>query len=267
MGAEVWGTGGDAGFTIDGSHADYILVPANSLRRKPKVLSFEHAALVGVNFITAWKSLVDAASGELAETVLIIAASGGVGNAGVQIASRLGARIIGTDRAGHGQMRRSNRPDCRSLPMGQGSRQPCGRRPVGRERMSCWICVGGVMFRHALDCLALGGRLVETSVTGAREVSFNLADFYHNENRLIGIDTLKLDLTASAAVLDKLRPGFEDGDYRPAPIARRFALADAVSAYQAVAAGEQGRVLLLPGDAKIKFGAPAATTRTTCRLS
>lgn len=61
-------------------------------------------------------------------------------------------------------------------------------------------CVGDVMFRHALDCLALRGRLVEMSVNGAREVTFNLADFYHNENHLIGIDTLKLDLTASAGI-------------------------------------------------------------------
>ena len=102
------------------------------------------------------------------------------------------------------------------------------------------------MLRPALDCLAPKGRLVEMSVTGAREVTFNLADFYHNESRLIGIDTLKLDLTASADVLDKLRPGFEAGDYSPAPVSLRFPLSGAVSAYQAVAAGEQGRVVLHP---------------------
>ena len=90
------------------------------------------------------------------------------------------------------------------------------------------------------------GRLVEMRVTGAREVTFNLADFYHNESRLIGIDTLKLDLTASAAILDSLLPGFEAGDYRPAPVVRRFPLSDAVAAYQPVADGEQGRVVLLP---------------------
>jgi len=84
------------------------------------------------------------------------------------------------------------------------------------------------------------------SVTGAREVTFNLADFYHNESRLIGIDTLKLDLTASAELLEALRPGFESGDYRPAPVTRRFALEDAVAAYQTVADGEPGRVVLHP---------------------
>ena len=88
---------------------------------------------------------------------------------------------------------------------------------------------------------------LEMSVTGGREVSFDLADFYHNESRLIGVDTLKLDLTASAAVLDALAPGFEAWDYRPAEIARRFPLEQAVAAYEAVAAGQRGRVVLQPG--------------------
>ena len=36
IGAEVWGTGGDTGFTRDGTHAELIAVPVASLRRKPK---------------------------------------------------------------------------------------------------------------------------------------------------------------------------------------------------------------------------------------
>ena len=44
IGAEVWGTGGDVGFTRDGTHAQMIVVPAASLRRKPGRLSFDEAA-------------------------------------------------------------------------------------------------------------------------------------------------------------------------------------------------------------------------------
>jgi NADPH:quinone reductase-like Zn-dependent oxidoreductase len=72
------------------------------------------------------------------------------------------------------------------------------------------------MFRSALKCLALRGRLVEIGATGQREVSFDLADFYHNESRLFCVDTLKRNLTASAEVLDALAPGFVVGDYRAA---------------------------------------------------
>ena len=36
IGTEGWGTGGDIGFTRDGTHAELIAVPVAGLRRKPK---------------------------------------------------------------------------------------------------------------------------------------------------------------------------------------------------------------------------------------
>ena len=47
IGADVWGTGGDTGFTRDGTHCELIAVPVASLRHKPKTLSFDEAASVG----------------------------------------------------------------------------------------------------------------------------------------------------------------------------------------------------------------------------
>ncbi len=75
----------------------------------------------------------------------------------------------------------------------------------GRAADVVFDLVGGVMFRNAVNSLALRGRLVEIAATGQREVSFDLADFYHNESRLYGVDTQKRDLTASAEVLEALK--------------------------------------------------------------
>jgi NADPH:quinone reductase-like Zn-dependent oxidoreductase len=106
--------------------------------------------------------------------------------------------------------------------------------------------VGGVMFRSALDSLALRGRLVEIAATGQREVSLDLVDFYRNESQLFGVNTLERDLTASAEVLDALTPGFDAGDYHAAPIAETFGLDEAQEAYRKVAAGASGRIVLRP---------------------
>ena len=102
------------------------------------------------------------------------------------------------------------------------------------------------MFGAAVRCLAPRGRLVEISATGGRTVEFALADFYHNESRLIGVDSLKYDLVQSAKVLEALRPQFEDGSFRPAPIAATFPLTAAHEAYTLVASGSEGRVVLEP---------------------
>ena len=245
LGAEVWGTGGDTGFTRDGTHAELIAVPVESLRRKPKTLNFDQAASVGVNYMAAWCGL-EAAGVKPGETVLLIGAGGGVGGAAAQIAKRLGARLIGADR-------HPPHPDAPILALAENLILAAQDLPAeiraatgGKGADVVFDLVGGVMFRTAVDCLALGGRLVEISATGQREVSFDLADFYHNESRLIGIDTLKRDLTASARVLEALTPGFLAGDYRAAPIAETFGLGQAQEAYRKVAAGTAGRIVLRP---------------------
>ncbi|WP_413991671.1 quinone oxidoreductase family protein [Labrys okinawensis] len=246
VGAEVWGSGGDVGFTRDGTHASHIEVPVVSLRRKPETLSLPEAASVGVNFITAWSGVVEAAQVKAGETLLIIGAGGGVGGAAAQIAHHVGARVIGADR-------HAPRPDAPIHRLAEhqiiGAEDlPAAVRTAtdGKGADVVFDTVGGVMFRTALDCLALRGRLIEISTTGQREVTFNLADFYHNESRLFGVDSLKRDLTASASILEALAPGFEAGVYRPAPIAETVSLQQAREGYRRVADGIAGRVVITP---------------------
>jgi NADPH:quinone reductase-like Zn-dependent oxidoreductase len=139
--------------------------------------------------------------------VLLIGAGGGVGAAAAQIARRLGARVIGADN-------RMPHPDApiqaiaEKLIIGAEDVPAEVRAATGGKGAEVVLdLVGGVMFLGALKSLALRGRLVEIAATGQREVSFDLVDFYHNESRLFGGDTLKRDLTASAEVLDALTPG------------------------------------------------------------
>jgi NADPH2:quinone reductase len=245
IGAEVWGTGGDTGFTRDGTHAELIAVPVTSLRRKPSSLSFDQAASVGVNYMAAWCGIV-AAGLKAGETLLLIGAGGGVGSAAAQIGRRLGARVIGADR-------QAPHPDApihaiaESLIVGAKDLPAEVRAATGGKGADVvFDLVGGVMFRNAVKSLALRGRLVEIAATGQREVSFDLADFYHNESRLFGVDTLKRDLTASAEVLDALTPGFVAGDYQAAPVAETCGLGEAREAYRKVAAGAAGRIVLRP---------------------
>src|ERR1700733_2369870 len=229
IGAAVWGTGGDTGFTRDGTHAEVIAVPVVSLRRKPDILSFDEAAAVGVNYIAAWCGL-EAAGLQAGETVLLIGAS--VGGAAAQIARRLGARVIGADlRAPH--------PDApihdiaeKLILCAKDLLAEVHAATGGNGADVVFDLVGGVMFRNAVNSLALRGSLIEIAVTGLREVSFDLAAFYHNESRLYGVDTLKRDLTASAKVLETLTPGFVAGDYRAAPITETCGLGEAEGAYR-----------------------------------
>ncbi len=243
IGADVWGTGGDIGFTRDGTHAQFIKIPLAALSRKPKTLSHEQAAAIGVNFVVAWLGTVEYAQLKTGETIAVIGASGGVGGAVVQIAKSRGCRVIGVDR-----------------------HAPLADSPAGRlidefvqidehtsERVKAltnggvdvvYDAVGGVTFETALSLVKRRGRVVEISATGKRRVEFDMIDFYHNETQLLGVDSAKLGVAESARLMTALVEGFESGAFQPPAIAQRFTLEHTREAYEAVTAGTRGRVVI-----------------------
>jgi NADPH:quinone reductase len=244
---EVWGSGGDAGFIRDGTHAEYIQVPVASLVQKPEMLSHASAGSVGVTFVTAWCALMEYAQLRAEETVAILGAAGGVGGAAVQIANNLGARVIAIQRASS----LSNSPIARLADVQLDSSDPelpsiLRSFNSGRGADVVLNAAGSPLFKIGLSLLAHRGRQLEITSPSERLVSMNLVDFYHNESQLLGVDTLKRDLTATARILEKLRPGFEAGAYISPTIADILPLSRAQDAYERVAKGARGRMLLKP---------------------
>ncbi|KQV69604.1 hypothetical protein ASC64_07095 [Nocardioides sp. Root122] len=82
------------GSPTHGTHAEYVAVPAANLHPKPQHLSWEEAAALPMAGLTAWRALVSRGRLTEGETVLVGAASSGVGTAAVQIAAAAGARVV-----------------------------------------------------------------------------------------------------------------------------------------------------------------------------
>ena len=247
--AEVWGTGGDIGFTLDGSHAELLRVPVSALARKPAALSFDEASTVGVNFVVGWIGAVETAALTKGETIVVFGVAGGVGGAVAQIARSLGARVIGVDRTtpaastpAAAAIDEFISSDPQGPPIGAEVRRLTG----GAGAEVVYDAVGGVTTPAALDSLAQRGRLVVISSVGTRTVELDLVDLYHREHRILGADSGKLDVTASAARLSLLAPRFETGEFRPLPVALHFELAQSQLAYRAVADHTPGRVVIRP---------------------
>ncbi|HWY24542.1 MAG TPA: medium chain dehydrogenase/reductase family protein [Nevskia sp.] len=81
-------------------YADTVVVPVQQVFDKPASLSFEQAAAIPVNYVTAWQLMVAVGSLSKDETVLIHNAGSGVGLAAIDIGRHLGATLIGTASAG-----------------------------------------------------------------------------------------------------------------------------------------------------------------------
>jgi len=79
-----------------GGYSDVVCVPAENARSMPAAMSFEEAASIPVNWLTAWWMLVRLANLQPGETVLVHSCAGGVGVAALQICRHAGASVIGT---------------------------------------------------------------------------------------------------------------------------------------------------------------------------
>ena len=90
-GDEVFGT-----TTGIGAYAEYLVVKAAALARKPSNLSFEEAASVPVASQSAWQGVFTHAHLEKGQTILIHGGAGAVGAYAVQLASHAGATVIAT---------------------------------------------------------------------------------------------------------------------------------------------------------------------------
>jgi NADPH:quinone reductase-like Zn-dependent oxidoreductase len=81
-------------------YADTVVVPHVQAFAKPAALSFEQAAAIPVNYLTAWQLLVVMGALKADETVLVHNVGSGVGLAAIDIARHIGATIYGTASAG-----------------------------------------------------------------------------------------------------------------------------------------------------------------------
>jgi NADPH2:quinone reductase len=246
-GREVFGTGGDLGFTVDGTHAERLLVPFSALTPKPARFSAAEAASVGVTAVVAWLGLIEYAALQPGESVAIIGVGGGVGTAVAQLARWRGAStIVGIDVLAPAPGSPAQRSIDHFVPSDEHLTDSVRQATGSLGANVIFDAVGGITFESALKALAHRGRLVEISATGRARVEFDLRDFYHNEGRIIGADTRKLDARASAQRLTAMLPAFESGAIEAPPIEHVVPLDHAIEAYERVAAGVRDRFVLAP---------------------
>lgn len=206
-GKQVWGTGAGFGVVRPGAHAEFVALPSSWLSEKPEELSMEQAAVVGVPYLAAWMSLVQAGGLQKGERLLVTGGNGAVGSAATQIAHWKGATVLAADIA--------EEPhdadiflNLKETDLVSGVQQATGGKGVDIALDT----IGANLFGPCLHSLRVGGRqIVIANNSPNPEVQLNLADFYHNELHLIGVDTQKLTGTEIAAVMNQLREGFEAG--------------------------------------------------------
>ena len=227
----------------DGTMSEYISVPARNAVPMPDDWSFEEAAALGVNHLTAWRMLMTQARLKPWETVLIFGIGGGVSLAGLQLAKAMGARVIVTSRE-------QDKLD-RALALGADAAICSTTHDVAKEVMRLtgkrgvdvvFENVGAAVWDAALKSLVRGGRIVTCGATTGDQPGADLRRVFIRQLQIYGSTLGNLselhDLVRFCAQHD-LRP-FMDQVYP---------MHDAHAALDRLASGEQfGKVAVRIGD-------------------
>ena len=223
----------------DGTFAEYITVPTRNAIPVPEGWSFEEAAALGVNHLTAWRMLVTQARLQAGETVLVFGIGGGVSLAGLQLAKAMGARVIVTSRE----------PDkcARALALGADAAICSSTHDVVKEVMRLtgkrgvdvvFENVGAVVWDSALKSAVRGGRIVTCGATSGDQPGADLRRVFIRQLQIFGSTLGNLaelqDLVRFCA-LHNLRPLID----------QVFSMDQAHAALDRLASGQQfGKVAL-----------------------
>jgi NADPH:quinone reductase-like Zn-dependent oxidoreductase len=239
VGREVWGTGGDLGFTRDGTATEYMVLSEKAVVPKPPSLTPEQAASLGLSIVTAWAALFDRAVLKKRESLLVLGASGGVGHAAVDLGCWAGAKVIAVDRIED----KTSRADIVLNSLSSTFTEDL-RRAIGAGVNVVFDTVSGPMFDVGLNALGRCGRMVEITVREDHEVKIDLLRFYQDDLQLLGLNTLNLNAADCAIILEEAARPIQTDWLRPREVEVR-PLSEGVEAYKLAAKGGKKIVLAM----------------------
>jgi NADPH:quinone reductase-like Zn-dependent oxidoreductase len=227
------------GYRSPGGYAEYVRVPQANLVPIPDHIGYVEAAAFPLTFVTAWHMLVTLAQVRPGEEVLVLAAGSGVGQAALQIARFLGARVIAT--AG------SDEKTARARALGADAAinhatadlvAEVRRLTAGRGVDVVVEHVGRATWDTSVRVLASGGRLVTCGATTGHEAAIDLRHLFARQLSLLGSY-----MGTKAELLEAARLFFAG---RLAPVIDRvFPLAEAAQAQRRLEAREHfGKIVL-----------------------
>lgn len=229
------------GYQSDGGYAEYVAVPVANLIPLPDSVSFVEAAAFPLSFLTAWHMLLTRARLGTSETVLVLAAGSGVGQAAIQIAKACHARVIAT--AGTDaklELARQLGAD-ETVNHHSGDLVSTVKRLTANRGVDVVVeHVGKATWERSVRCLARGGRVVTCGATTGYEASLDLRHLFARQLSLVG------SYMGGKAELLQAAGLFFRGVFRPI-VDRTYPLADAAQAHSRLEASEHfGKIVLVP---------------------
>ncbi|EPJ82168.1 putative dehydrogenase [Pseudomonas sp. CFII64] len=244
LGQEVWGTGKEPGFFRDGSHAEFLTLPAKGVALKPKHLSFSQAASLGVPYTTAWDALQRSLVG--ADTrLLVIGANGAVGSAALALGKILGAQVLGAVRRPE-QLKALQEQGFDAILLDAAEELAGQVSGIFKGGADVIFDTTGFWLPGAVSALAPFGRIAIIAAPVDGHVQLPALALYRRGGSVVGINSLLYDCQACAKMLDQFGRFFDEGSL-PLPTGLfESPLSEGLARYAEVNQGAGEKVILVP---------------------
>lgn len=234
-----------------GGYAEEVVVHAGSAMKVPPALSLEEAAAIPEVFLTVFQNVFQLAQLPNDGWLLVHGGGSGIGTASIQLAKRVGARVIvtaGSD-AKCEQCRKLGADvavNYRNAKFVDAVKEATGGRGVDVILDS----IGAPYLADNLASLAVGGRMSVIGMMGGPKAELNLGQVLMKRLSIIGSTLRARSVGEKAALVAGFLARFGDdlaaGRIR-AVVHRVLPLADAAEAHRALAASEHfGKIVLTP---------------------
>lgn len=244
IGKEVWGTGKGPGFLRDGSHAEFLTVPARGVAMKPKSLSFAQAAAIGVPFTTAYDA-VERTDIKQGTSFLVIGASGAVGSAAIALATIRGARVVAAVRRAD-QAEALKAKGYRTIILGSADSLGAQVNEVFPGGAEVIFDTTGFWLPASVSALANFGRIAIIAAPVDGMVDFPALGLYRKGGVLVGVNSLLYDNIQCAAMLTDFGRYFDEGLLSPPEDIKQVSLDAGIAEYRAIEAGSSEKTVLIP---------------------
>ena len=170
------------GIVADGGYASHLSLPERALYAMPEDVPTAEAAILNCTYGTAFRGLRSGGCGP-GRTVVITGASGGVGSAAIEVASRMGARVVAVIRdAG----RRDYVTELGAHAVVVDPGDAFHKVPETANADMVLDCVGTPTLNSSLRCVRLGGTVIFVGNITQERLSLNVGLVIVKALRIIG---------------------------------------------------------------------------------
>lgn len=229
-------------------YAEYAIAPATQVIPIPDSLSFENAAAVPVQVLTAWHMLHTAHQTTPGQTVLVHSAAGGVGIVAVQIAKAAGARVIGTVSSDSKAALAKEYGADEVINYATKDFAAEANRITGGRGVDLILDAVGSTLDRGITCLGPFGHLILYGRSGGMPEPLNLFRLFDKSTKVSGFT-----LYTVGAAPDVMRRGIEESFKLIAEgkvrllVGRSFPLAQAAEAHKFMESRQStGKLVLIP---------------------